>query len=257
MVRPNDASSVRRFMRICACMWGGIFNPIIPVFRVPPKEWRQEPWRSVRGYKIAKGYVDFFEPDAFVEAEDGLIEKAGLEALRNNRVLQELVLSLNELLRCPEHRDWAELSFGLGVVDSLRHIYETEQRFQLRDKRPAYWVRPESNTAIVEALFGVYPTEKTSSYIGQAFEDVYQPDSIQSGPEAWRKIYLERCYTPLRATRYGIEARRLWHQYLIVFIFDPSRSTDLIDLWNMRNEQNPILPVPITWLEELAEDIAK
>ena len=32
LVRPNDTRSVRRFMRISACMWGGIYNPIIPVF---------------------------------------------------------------------------------------------------------------------------------------------------------------------------------------------------------------------------------
>ena len=40
LVRPSDLTSIRRFMRACTCLWGGVYNPIIPVFRSCPPDWR-------------------------------------------------------------------------------------------------------------------------------------------------------------------------------------------------------------------------
>ncbi len=56
-------------MRLNTCLWGGMYNPIIPVFRAAPKEWRGVWPEFVKGYDVAKGYVRFFEPDVYVEAE--------------------------------------------------------------------------------------------------------------------------------------------------------------------------------------------
>ena len=49
LVRPADLGSVRTIMRVCACLWGGNFNPIIPVFKKPPKDWKPEPFERVTG----------------------------------------------------------------------------------------------------------------------------------------------------------------------------------------------------------------
>jgi hypothetical protein len=59
----------------------------------------------------------------------------------------------------------------------------------------------------------------------------------------------------LRVTRYGLDTQRYWYHDLLIFVFDPSRATDLIDLWNLRLEPHPVLPVPFDWLEALAGDI--
>ena len=42
LVRPSDRKSVRKVMRVNACLWGGMYNPIIPIFRNTPKEWQEE-----------------------------------------------------------------------------------------------------------------------------------------------------------------------------------------------------------------------
>lgn len=72
-MRPNDMTSVRKIMQLCACLWGGLFNPIIPVFRKPPAEWRPQKFERLKGREVAKGYVRFFEPVVYVEAEKGLL----------------------------------------------------------------------------------------------------------------------------------------------------------------------------------------
>ena len=257
LVRPTDLASIRRFMRICACLWGGVYNPIIPVFRAPPKEWRPKYPERIKGYAIARGYVEFFEPDAFVEAEEGLLEEAGLGALRDKHGLQRRIISLRDFLRQVDHRDWSEPHLGLSITEVLRHVYDEERRFQLRDQRPAFLVRLQRSTALVEAVFGAYPTEKPARYIGKGFEDVYRPEKLAPDADAWRKVFRTGAETPLRVTRYGIEAERSWMHDLVVFVFDPEKATDLIDLWNLRLEPKPILPVPLPWFVDVADDIRK
>jgi hypothetical protein len=91
-VRPTDLSSVRTITRACAGLWGGTYNPIIPVFT--PKEWKQEIYERFNGPAIAKGYVRFFEPDVCVETETGLLEEASLGALRQQLALHPQVITM-------------------------------------------------------------------------------------------------------------------------------------------------------------------
>ena len=257
LVRPTDRKSVRRFMRVCTCLWGGMYNPIIPVFRNAPSEWRPEPWERVRGYRIAEGYIEFFEPDAFVEAETGLSRLAGLDKKWDEHRRETRILPLDELLNCSDHGDWAEPSFGLSMVDPLQDIYDTEQRFKLRHESTAYLVSNGRKNSVVEILFGSYPTEETSRHFSLIFEQVYQPKRVLSSIDIWKKVYLERAMTPLHATNHGIKIERYWYDKLVIYIFDPRQTTDLIDLWNIRIESFPVLPVPQDWLPDLATDLAE
>ena len=255
LVRPTDMASIRKIMRACACLWGGIYNPIIPVFRVPPKEWRAERFDRVRGFAVARGYINFFEPDVFVEAEDGLLEEAGLGALRERYTLREHVLPLKNFLIPSGHRDWSEPQFGLNIVDVFRHLYETEHRFQLRDKRPSVFVKPERSNGLVEAIFGTYPRQSDATYISTGYKNVFAPEELEASPKSWLEVFRQGAQTPLGVTQHEIDTERFWHHDLLIYVFDPARPTDLIDLWNLRLEPRPVLPVPINWFEGLANHI--
>ena len=67
LVRPDDMAAVRKIMQVCTCLWGGIYNPIIPVCTALPEAWRDAPFRELSGSELALGYVRFFQPDVFVE----------------------------------------------------------------------------------------------------------------------------------------------------------------------------------------------
>ncbi len=247
--------SICKIMRACACLWGGIYNPIIPVFRVPPKEWRVERFERVRGGAVAKGYINFFEPDVFVEAEDGLLEEAGLGALREEYRLDKHVLPLEKFLTPDEHQDWSEPRFGLNIIDVFRQIYKTEQRFQLREETPAVFVKPKRSSGLVEGIFGTFPEQRDVAYITNGYKEVFAPKELEASPESWLEVFRGRALTPLRATQHKINVQRRWHHHPLIYVFDPARPTDLIDLWNLRLEPHPVLPLPIEWLEPLANHI--
>lgn len=98
LTSPTDLVAVRTIMRACTCLWGGVFNPIIPVFKRAPKEWRPEIYQRFKGAEVAKGYAQFFEPDVYVEAEKGLLEEAGFGALRQKHEFHKQIITLKEFL---------------------------------------------------------------------------------------------------------------------------------------------------------------
>lgn len=254
LVAPGDRPAILKFMRISACMWGGSYNPIIPVFRKPPKVWAAEFPGDATGLEIARGYIQFFEPDAFIEAQPGLLESAGLGSLRGY-ISRGRVLTLDKLLAPDPHKDWADLHLGLPVTDCLGEIYRTEQRFHQRDPSGALQVAAPPASGLAEAMFGVYPDDPASAYFSRSYNDVYRPQLLPCSPAIWRRVLFERMTTPLSVTSHSIKPQRSWANETKFFVFDPGRLTDLIDLWNLRSEPNPLVPVPIGWIPDLLPEI--
>jgi hypothetical protein len=242
-------------MRACTCLWGGAYNPIIPVFNRPPPEWKPEKHERFRGIAVAQGYARFFEPDVYVEAEEGLLERAGLGGIRQNHAMHPQVIMLKQLFEPKRGGSYSEPAFGLNILDVFRHVYESEQRFVLRNKGDCVLVKPQRGNALAECIFGVYPTSIDLTYAQNAYVDVYKPEQVEPSPDIWRRVFAKGSETPLRATGYGTDTPRYWHHDPVLFIFDPTRATDLIDVWNLRLEPNPVLPVPLNWFEGLSDDI--
>jgi hypothetical protein len=255
LVNPTDLKSVRTIMRACACLWGGIFNPIIPVFRSPPREWRSKGLAPVKGPAVAREYIEYFEPDVFVTAEDGLLEMAGLTAFAERHTVHSQICSLKEFLSPQPNRDWSEPAFGLNVTDVYKYRYDTEQKF--KQKRSRQWVRVplERSGGLVESVFGAFPEARDVAYISTAYQEIFEAGEEPPTPALWKKVFMDGTGAPLHATSYGLEIPRSWHDDPIVFVFDSRRATDLIELWNMRLQAPPVLPVPISWFRELSESL--
>lgn len=254
LTSPTDLASVRAVMRACTCLWGGIYNPIIPVFARAPKEWQSEVHWRFKGSEIAKGYVRFFEPDVYVETKEGLLEKAGLGALPEEHSLYPQALTLKKFFEPERGYSWSEPAFGLSIQDALVDIYNRDRKFVLRDAAESLLVAAQPKSGLSEAIFGVYPKLNELKHIASDYEAVYQPDEVEPNLATWRQVFLSGAKTPLQVTRHGLDTQRHWHHDLLIFVFDPARATDLIDLWNLRLEPNPVLPVPVEWFESLRDD---
>lgn len=226
LVAPNDLTSIRKIMRACACLWGGVYNPIIPVFKRTPKEWQLDGHQKLTGIDIAKGYINFFEPDVYVEAQNGLLDDVGLGSLRNENILNRRVVSLKDFFEKEEGRIWAEPAFGMNISDVLTDVYRSEKRFVRRDVRESLFIKTEPGNSVTEVLFGTYPSVHSLEYMGRNYKEVYQPDVVGADPDAWRRVYIDGADSPLRATRHGLEARRYWHHDLLIYVFDATKPTD-------------------------------
>ncbi|BBN58861.1 hypothetical protein [Hydrogenovibrio marinus] len=250
LVNPSDKKSLRQIMRLNACLWGGIYNPIIPVYNRTPKEWKTDFRKSKK--EIFQGYINFFEPDVYVECEEGLLEKAGLEAFRNSPRFERDVVSLNEFLQ-NELGDTFEPQLGQSITDILEDIYASERRFQLRDDFPAIY--PSNENLFSEACIGCYPKDENANHFKQSYLDVFHPQKVKFTPELWKKLYSDNFETPFSVTKKHLETFRSWNDDAVIYILDPHNNRDIIDFWNLRTLPSPVYPVPIEWLPELTESL--
>jgi len=255
LTRPNDLRSIRQFMRFSVCLWGGAYNPIIPVMKSLPSAWRGHQGLRAKASDITRGYIRYFEPDAYVEAEEGLLEAAGLERFRRKHALHTRVLPLSSLMAKEHTRDWAEPSFGLSITDAMRDIYTKELQFETRHPRIACLIKPDSKSLVTEAVFGCYPTGKELDHFQENYQTIFKPEEVLASPASWRNVFRKGYLTPLHFTRYKIEVEGNWDDVLTLFVFDPASTLDCIDLWNMRSEQRSVLPVPVDWWADLLPDI--
>jgi hypothetical protein len=101
----------------------------------------------------------------------------------------------------------------------------------------------------------VYPTTSNAAYLKEDYVGVFQPLKCKAEPETWRKAFRGGGLFPFLATRHGLNLARFWHHDPIIYVFDPKRPTDLIDLWNFRLEPHPVIPIPIEWFAALGDDV--
>lgn len=255
LTRPSDMRAIRKFMRFSACLWGGAYNPIIPVMSSLPAAWRNHHGLKVNARDLTGGYIRYFEPDAYVEAEEGLLDAAGLGAFRRKHAIGTRVLSLGSLMAKQDNRDWAEPSFGLSIVDAMRDMYSRELRFEMKEARTAIVVKPQSGSLLTEAVFGCYPGGKLVDYFRSNYRTIFEAQELAATPDAWFKAFKKGDLTPLRFTRYKVDPEPGWRDNLTLFVFDPASSLDCIDLWNMRSQPRSVLPVPLDWWRPLFSEL--
>ena len=244
LVRPDDAKNVLEIFRINTCLWGGIFNPIIPFFKRVPSWWERYGFRFENAKQIINGYLNFFEPDFLVEAEEGLADGFGYDS--------ERVLQLTDILEKSEEERWSK--FGLSVYDLYSELYQQEFRFELRHQPNTVHVEPKEGTfaGFVAANFGSFPTQDGIEYFEHNYKSIFNPEH-----KTLDAAVLSELYQSGYGSAVGIGRAKLRIDYhdrggLKLFILDAKKSRDLVDFWNLRAVQEHVLPVPIQWIEELS-----
>lgn len=245
LVRPTQKNHalVREFIRTCSCLWGGPFNPIIPVCRSLPKPWRQEAFKEISGGGLADAFIRFFEPDVFVEAEAGLAKEVGIEDSR--RSIYSRSVPFKQFTESKRQRR-AEFKFGLTAFDIYRELYRKDFRFASREPRKVVLVNDPD--PFFESVFGAFPSNENLKYFAKSFEDVFKPSILPATAETCLKIYKEEPFTPFHATTFQLEVNHDRHSDgPTVFVFDPNQTVDLIDFWNLRQFKPDVIAINIHW----------
>ena len=244
LVRPDDKKKVIEIFRINTCLWGGMFNPIIPFFKRVPSWWERHGFRFENAKQIINGYLDFFEPDFLVEAEEGLADGFGYNS--------ERVLQLSDILEKSRQDGWNK--FGLSVHDLYSELYREEFRFELRHQRNMVHVEPKERAfaSFVAANFGSFPTQEDLGYFEHDYKGIFNPEHKSLDAAMLSELYQARYNSAI-----GVSCAKLRINYhdlgdIELFILDAKKSRDLVDFWNLRAIHKHVIPVPIQWIEELS-----
>jgi hypothetical protein len=231
-------------MQINTCLWGGMYNPIIPFFRQIPSWWARDKRRFETARQILAGYFDFFEPDFIVEAEQGLTGGLGFNS--------ERILQLDDVLTRSDDRD--RNGYGLSVLDLYRDLYRKEFQFARRHDHDIVDVTPEDPLfeTFGACIFGAFPKEESLNYLGQAFAKAFEPKKVGLNGVQLARLFETGFTSALDIGRSNIEVDYHDHSDPTLFVLDAHRSRDLLDFWNLRAVRRNVVPIPAQWLGEIS-----
>jgi hypothetical protein len=212
-------------MRLCSCLWGGRFNPIIPVSSTLPSAWRREPYRELTGRGMADAFIRFFEPDVFVEAEKGLADQAGIKI--ETHALHDRVVNLQDFVVHDDHRR-TDFAFGLNMFDAYRELYKREFQFVAKIPRQFVLFQDKGNSdAYCDAVFGMFPQQKELTYVRDAYVDVFAPQIKESSPKDCLELLENDYASALDVCNYQLEEEASSGDGPIIYVFDPTKTADL------------------------------
>jgi len=244
LVRPDDRKKTLDIFRINTCLWGGKYNPIIPFFNRLPSWWERKGNRFENAKQIINGYLDFFEPDFIVEAENGLASGLSFNA--------ERVLQLTDLLE----RDGERYSkkHGLSVYNLYEDLYRKEFHFVHRHKNNIVYVKAKDTSFanFVACIFGDFPAQKQLKYFERKYKDVFNPELMSLDSRSLFHLYKSDSASALRIGHANLQINYHDHQDPTLFILDAHQPKDLIDFWNLRAVYRNIVAVPVQWIETLS-----
>lgn len=257
LVAPEgDMNTLRELLSMCAGLWGGMYNPIIPVHagqrtgrmrKSPPKD------NKIR----ARRYIRHFEPDILVEGEAGLAKYIGVEDGGEGPGEQTRVVHRRRVVGEPPHRAEDVPWVGCDIRNILRNDRGGQEEGTGAGGRPNVRVRAETDSAVAEALFGTYPWWGPLAEIGEEYDRRFGATEADASPDTWRWTQREGGMTPLKATKTGLREIGGEARNPLVFIFDPREWKDTVDLWNLRIERPWVQAIPIEWWERLSEVVLK
>ena len=77
LVPPKDETAIRMAIETSSFLWGGAFNPILPVLPRLPKGSKRIGGTATTAQAMLEGYLDTFDPDFVVKV--GALESADLK----------------------------------------------------------------------------------------------------------------------------------------------------------------------------------
>ena len=231
LVNPNNSQQLLEVFRVNTCLWGGKFNPIIPIHKDSAGH------LSEKEKQIAKKYLDFFEPDFVVETEEGISE--GLNCKRTLDISQILA---NE----PEEMGDKVTYYGQNV----KSLYETEFESNSSSMRKNIHVRAEDDQFknFVACNFGDFPEEERLKHFRKSYERCFSPSYQTFGLNTPDLVYSPDYQSPLDMNYFNNYSENK----AAFFLLDVKDNRDLIDFWNLRGIYQNIKAVPIQCLTKFS-----
>ena len=236
LVNPLERKVLDRVIGTSLFQWGGLQNPIIPIYRRLPTYWTDHPLRRLPTSEICKGYLRTFDPDVVVVCGD--VDKAVIPASIQH------VVTLDEMAGDLSKEDAPTL--GVGLFEILASVAVEEFKFARRDGMkilmPSF---KGAGSTLFRSMFGEIPLEARRATYNTLLKsvEVDQPTVTLSN-------FLDVLPSPnwflSSLCSHKLEFRRhRSDRSTAIFLMNHENTLDLIDFWNLRAMGWHVLPLPL------------
>lgn len=244
LVNSNKAKSIRKAIEINSTLWGGAYNPLIPVYKRAPRNWEKS-FKSPKAESIVKGYIEAFDPDILVQCVPhlpGYIKKLGLDIIQPHEIW-ETGTGLNKEV-FPK--------VGIGIFELLNYIYGEHFRYQ--EKNPPRIIipkLPKRNSLFWSSVIGVFPKFITP-IINTGYKKALEIRTPKLDIANLQSTLKGEVMFPRRITQYDLNfyKRSGFRNEECIFFMDATKNLDIIDYWNLRALGRLVIPMPIQLKDE-------
>ncbi len=239
LVDPEDKHALRSAVELNSSLWGGKYNPIIPLYRRIPKKWRKKSVTGSTGLQIVGGYLDTFDPDIIIRFGKKLpraFNTRGLEIIDPSEIWKYFEGNPSE--RVPQ--------YGAGIFEILDHIFD--EHFQYVERFPTIIDLPRCEGRLGlfwSSVFGSLPSQIYDSVV-MRYSTALQLRQTDVNANTASKLMSEGVLYPTRLSSYSITSRPRSSPIsdFDIFYMDPMAVMDIIDFWNLRAAGRQVLPLP-------------
>ncbi|HXW18289.1 MAG TPA: hypothetical protein VEJ39_08290 [Candidatus Acidoferrales bacterium] len=236
LVNPAEREMLDRVVQASLFQWGGLHNPIVPIFRRLPRYWSDLPTRRLAPGEVCKGYLRMFDPDAVIVC--GTVDKSVIPAhVQHIHTFDEFVGDLS--------KEDAP-TFGVGFFELLGSFAEEEFKYTRRDGMKLLMpVYEEKNVTLLKMVLGDIPAEARR----ETYRELMKRIDVEE-----RHVTIDNFLQVIREQHALLSSicadhlqlrRRIMERSLAVFLMDHRNGLDLIDFWNLRAIGWHVLPIPL------------
>ena len=223
IVTPGDRAAIFEAIRINSYLWGGQYNPIIPLFPKLPR-WLGPLSRPASAGHLFASYLDLFDPDFVIRlgsAKDAAVNLGDLKEIPANEVLDPVI-------KCDTP------NYGIGLFEILEHLLHEEFRFVRRDSLQMR-IPNVGNDLFLASVFGTFP-DKMPHGIAEGLMSSLSCREEPCNLDNYFEFYEGSNLFPRRICHRGIKPprRNSWWRGEYVFLMDVADPNDILLYWNYR-----------------------
>lgn len=247
LANPDNIEHLSKIFHANTCLWGGMYNPIIPFFREVPDWWDAD---NDNKQQIIDGYINFFEPDFIIEAEKGMAHQLGYDSKADHT---KRVLTFEDIMISPNDEEYYQ-KYGLNVNELYLNLYKKE--FQFSKRHPSKIVDVQSDDTMfknfIACTFGAFPSN--ANLLKQNYQEAFSPEIIDLKAQSLLKLYQSNYESSLEiGSRYFDTYIKERFELPKLFIMDVNQPNDLFDFWNLRAIYKDVIAIPLQWIDILAD----
>jgi len=187
----KDRKGLLEVLRTNACLWGGVFNYLIPVPKMLPRRYRDRYLRkNISGRGFVDGLIEAFQPDFLVETTPGLAMHVQFD--------RDRVLTFNEF---NEVGELGQRKYGIDLRSVCRALYHEAFRFVQR--HPPKVIEPRStekgHELLFAAAFGEFPATGNLAQCREHYRDALDGKEHEVAPDLFHELFAPDYFYPLRA----------------------------------------------------------
>lgn len=234
LVDPADRKGLYRAIELSTILWGGSYNPIIPVYQRTPAKWESRRIGKLpKPVDIVSGYLNGFDPDLVVPV--GSCAKNTYEIGNRELVKEDTLLGEISKTSTPH--------YGIGLFELLQDFLEKELKYKRNDDlHIAIPDMPRAYRTFLASVFGVLP-EEVQSIIDKDFSQTAGIIRVKPTLANFVELWQPGRMFPRHLSMWSLEEKPL--RSATLFVCDAKSPLDIIDYWNLRAAGYYVLPIPI------------